>query len=640
MSMTSLHRNGRVWLLLSMAVCAAIYWPGLHGGYLFDDFPNIVANPDINVGRHPGLSDWIHAVWSSHTNLKRPLAMVSFAINVYFTGLNPFPMKLVNLLIHLVNGWLLYRVLVELLAWDARLRGLQPDRNAMHRPAAIIVALWLLLPINVSSVLYVVQRMESLAQMFVLCGLWAYLHLRQPERNGDLKAFAVMMLMTAAGLLSKETAALLPLYALLVEFSLLNFRTDAGPSRRLQLAYTLLVIIPGLLAAFWIIRHDFNAAAYSTRDFTPVERLLSEARVVCHYVVWILLPSPTSLSFYHDQFAISHGLLEPPTTLTASLALASLLAGAIALRRRRPLLSLGILWFFAAHLLTATFIPLELIFEHRNYFASIGALLAAASVTLDLHRREPRAAIAIAVTTLFLYAFMTSMRARDWGDPLQFAYAEVDAHPESPRANYELGRMLVIASGYKPDSPFLPKAIRVLEHNASLPGSSILPLSALILVANRAHQPIDPSWWSQIIRHLSLHPPTIEDVTALQDLSQCQVDGGDCKQQVDEMVQALNAAMSHPGPSTILLMTYGDYVSDHLGDYETAIKAIRRAVAQAPGEIEIQLELIKVLMLGGHADQTAPIVEQLHHENVTPEQSDKLRRMLGLPRAVSSMPLT
>ncbi|MFX8883452.1 hypothetical protein ABTM86_19940, partial [Acinetobacter baumannii] len=83
-------------------------------------------------------------------------------------------------------------------------------------------------------------------------------------------------------------------------------------------------------------------------------------------------------------------------------------------------------------------IPLELVFEHRNYFASIGALLAATSLLADFHRREPRAAMAIVVAMLFLYAFMTAMRARDWSDPLQFAHAEVDAHPDSPRANYEL----------------------------------------------------------------------------------------------------------------------------------------------------------------------------------------------------------
>ena len=70
------------------------------------------------------------------------------------------------------------------------------------------------------------------------------------------------------------------------------------------------------------------------------------------------------------------------------LAVALLAALALVVRKRRPLLALGIAWFLGAQLLTATIVPLELVFEHRNYFASLGVCLAVADLLLLAPRSE------------------------------------------------------------------------------------------------------------------------------------------------------------------------------------------------------------------------------------------------------------
>jgi hypothetical protein len=612
-------------------ICLLIYLPGLWGSFLFDDLPNIVANPDVKVGDHPHWADWMHAAWSAHTDLKRPLAMLSFALNIYFTGLWPLPMKLVNLFIHLGNGLLLYGVAFEILRLNQRRCGLAEDPAMQRHAAALLVAAWLLLPINVSGVLYVVQRMESMAQLFVLAGLWVYLRMRAAESRlprPAWQAFAALIPFTAAGLLAKETAVLLPLYALLLEISLLRF--ESRSPRGFMAMYIALVVVPGVLAGFWLYRHYFNPAQYAERLFTPNQRLLTEAHVLCDYLVWILLPAPDTLSFYHDQYPVSQGLLSPPITLLYFLALGALLLIAAGQRNRRPLVSLGILWFFAAHLLTATFVTLELVFEHRNYFASIGVLLAVSGLLLPLQRSEPRAAALIVAAGLALYSFLTAVRTQDWGDPLQLAYAEVDAHPHSPRANYELGRMLVIASNYKIDSPFMPKAITTLEHAGALPDSSILPISALILVANRSHQPVQPRWWAALTAKLKSQPAGIEDVTALQDLASCQLRKDDCVVQVPETLRAFEAAMTTTRPSSILLMTYGDYVAEHGGDLAFAEQMVRRALDQSPSEAEMQMDLLKYLRLEGKFEEGEPLAARLKTENLTPEQVDKLVRILQL----------
>src|SRR5690348_10975263 len=199
-------------LVAALAITTLVYWPGVYGGYVFDDFPNIVDNVGVHVA-HSTLANWANAAWSSPAStFHRPLASLTFAANWFFSGSNPLPMKVTNICIHLLNGLLLYAMLRELLrAWRAR-RGEQViEEAAAHRLSLLIAAAWLLLPINLMAVLYVVQRMESLCQVFVLAGLWAYLRGRRRmfkavdtrgEHVGLIQATLGIVLGTGLGLLS------------------------------------------------------------------------------------------------------------------------------------------------------------------------------------------------------------------------------------------------------------------------------------------------------------------------------------------------------------------------------------------------------------------------------------------------------
>src|SRR5687768_12950204 len=87
---------------------ALVYWPGLWGGFSFDDNPNIAFNTQLHVTKS-NWDQWVAAAFSSPAKeLPRPLAMLSFAINHLFTGLNPWPMKATNLAIHLCNTALVF----------------------------------------------------------------------------------------------------------------------------------------------------------------------------------------------------------------------------------------------------------------------------------------------------------------------------------------------------------------------------------------------------------------------------------------------------------------------------------------------------------------------------------------------------
>jgi len=229
------------WVLLAVAVIVTVvvYWPGLTGGWVFDDYPNIVDNGAIHITPgHSTLAAWVNSAISSPSSfLHRPLASLTFSLNWYFGGGDPWPFKLTNVIIHLINGVLLFfmlRTLLRLLTLRTESFHLSTESEGFHatdataatRLALIVSAAWMLLPINLMAVLYVVQRMESLCQTFVLAGLWVYLRGRwmmliadnaRRDRHGFALAVSGIVLGTAIGLMSKETAVLLPLFAFLAE---------------------------------------------------------------------------------------------------------------------------------------------------------------------------------------------------------------------------------------------------------------------------------------------------------------------------------------------------------------------------------------------------------------------------------------
>jgi hypothetical protein len=624
-----------------LALTAALYWPGLSGSFLFDDFPNIVGNDAVHV-TSADWQDWKRAAHASPSHdLPRPLAMLSYAANYYFTGLDPWPMKLSNLLIHLFNGALLFAVLRLLFSlWNRRQEAAWPEaKNA--RVALTLSCAWLVCPINLSSVLYVVQRMESLAQTFVLAGLLLYLLGRramQAGAGGAALCAAGLVLGTTVGGLCKETAVLLPLYAFLIEMTVLRFETASRQGRHMLWAlYAVLLLAPAIVGLTWLLPHMLSPAAYAGRPFTLSQRLFTEQRVVADYIAWTLFPRPASLSFYHDDIAVSDGWLSPVTTLGSGLLLAALLTSAAALRRRLPLYSLGIGWYFAAHLLTATIIPLELAFEHRNYFASIGLLLAGGALILEIPPAFKRVQSALAIIAILAFCSVTALRAHEWGNPIRFAYAEALQHPQSPRANYELGRTLTVASGYRPDSKLIDPAMQAFERATALPGSDAASAAGLIIVANHMHREINPEWWRDLTDKLSQRPPSPEDIGSLQSLAACQRKH-ECAPETSQLLSAFMAAMNHTPPSARLLAAYGAFAANELGDYVLAARTLGDAASLSPDVAGYRIDLARVQILEGNtalALDTLQRIDPARLDRSEAQQVEDLKRQIELSGPMS-----
>lgn len=620
-------------LAIALALTLAVYWPGLSGGWLFDDYPNIVDNPGVQP-EGTSLPQLVRAALSSPSSeFKRPLASLSFAVNYLATGLDPYSWKLTNLAIHLLNGLLVFMLAHRLI----RLARSSPERQAPVL-AAFVAAGWLLLPINLTAVLYVVQRMESLANLFVLGGLIGYVTGRQRTLNGRYRqglilCAASVALGTALGMLAKETAVMLPLYAALVEGTLFRFRSVDGKYDGWILSgFVVTLLLPLSLGLVWLLPRLLQPATWETRDFTLGTRLLSEARIVADYIVWTLLPTPNALSFYHDDFRISTGLFSPWATAVSILCLVALAGTALRLRRRQPLLSLGVLLYLGCHLLTGTILPLELIYEHRNYFASLGLMLAVVPPLCALPATATaappfRLARRTSLGGLFVvWSGLTAVTAAAWASPLSLAEELARRAPDSPRAQYELGRTYIVYSRYDPASPFVRMAYAPLERAASLPKSSILPEQALIFMNARMRLPLRDAWWNSLIGKLRARKPGVQDESSLAALTDCQRNGL-CDLPPQKMIEAFVSALDHRAPSPRLLATYADYAWNVLSDQPLALRMIAQCVSGAPHEPAYRITYASMLLASGKPAEAKQQIDALKALNIGGSLDGSIQRL-------------
>lgn len=437
-------------LTLLLLLCGLVYLPGLQGPFVFDDTPNLLTP----------LQDWLHGdiswreivLGNSSGLLGRPLSMLSFLANAAATGLDPAPFKATNLGIHLLCGVLLYALLARLLPRDPSLK------NRAALAALLVTGLWLLHPMQVSTVLYVVQRMAQLSALFTLAGLLVYVHGRQclelgRKRAGWTYLFLVLPALTVAAVLSKENGALLPLLCGVIELGYFRSTPTSPRPRSVQLFFVLSLLLPGAAVLAWYGLHPQKLLGeYDGRLFTLGDRLLTQPRALMHYMGALLLPSGPSLGVYTDDFVVSRSLLNPPGTLWSIIGLVLLAIAAWVVRVRIPAFFTGIGLYLAGHLLESTVFPLEMYFEHRNYLPSAGFFLAVVGLgswclskllpLTDHPERTRRSVQWGSVALLLMLGVATWARAGVWSSLEVLTAQGLSQHPQSVRANIDAARVL------------------------------------------------------------------------------------------------------------------------------------------------------------------------------------------------------
>ena len=373
--MYSQKKNLVTFLFLFLLVFFA-YSTNYKASWHFDDYPNLLDNPKIHVNDFK-LKNFKEALFAgydkgqySSKKMYRPVPMLTFALNWYIGKDNVLGYHIVNNAIHLVTTIFLFLTVLNLLK--------SPKLRIKHQGNEYLIAFlsaifWALNPIQTQAVTYLVQRMASFGAMFYIIGIYFYLKARMSSSMHNRCLFIAGCLLSfvlAVG--SKENTVTFPVAVAMIEILFFQDLKDRDNRRKVVGAVTISgIFLAAILTILYIkgtVPHHFKG--YENRTFTMRERLMTEPRIIMYYLSQIFYPIASRFSLVHD-IKISTSLLKPWTTILSIFAIILLLGIGFSQIIKRPIIALGIFFYFMNHIIESTAIPLELIFEHRNYLPSL-----------------------------------------------------------------------------------------------------------------------------------------------------------------------------------------------------------------------------------------------------------------------------
>lgn len=429
--------------------------------FLFDDYTSIVDNPEVIGGKK---------LWDIllHGGPRR-IADISFAVNYRLHDLQLAGYHITNLAIHLSAAVVLYFLSASLLdSMNLVYPSGEPETGESARITARFIPLATALvfvchPLQTQAVTYIVQRHTSLATLFYLLALLAYIKGRITLEQGGLKGgvlfwWVILSAMSLLAFYTKQIAFSLPLMILMLELGLFRGRlfkryliVTAVAGALLLLTMLLPTVMSGSVADIMFdLRHTTSEDTY----FSRTSYLLTQTRVVVTYLRLLVLPVQQNLDYDYPVFSSLRN-----SEVIASLILHGILmAAAFVLYRRSQhqltsadrrrgsclrLIAVGIAWFYIALIIESSFIPItDVIMEHRVYLPSAGfaiVLAALARLIGSKFQHGVRFQWLALATVCLVFSTMTIARNHVWGDEVRFWQDAASKSPRKARVFTNLG---------------------------------------------------------------------------------------------------------------------------------------------------------------------------------------------------------
>ncbi len=447
------------------------YFNALSAPFYFDDTGNIIGNTCLYL--ESLTVEKIQNIFSMYQpSPGRKIANITFALNYYFGRLNPVGFHVVNIALHIINAWLVFSLFCR---YFTLLNSARKNSSRYVILAGLAALLWVTNPIQTNAVTYVVQRMTSLSVTFVLLSLITYLKgrvlLQQSLAKRELVKivfyFLVSSLCFVCGVYSKEIAAILPVLVFCHEIYFFDF---FALRKKYPKYFYLFCAFCGIVFVSLVYRFlgiNFIAgilSGYAGRDFTLTERLLTESRVVFHYMSLFLFPVAERFHLYYDSYQLSTSLFSPITTVFSLFGLAAWLGAIFYFFKRNRPISFGLLWMLLTLLIESTFIPLEIVFEHRFYLPSVGfVLLVVLAVEYLFSKINISRTVTYGVLSVFAINSIVGTISRNmtWQDELAFSAHEMNASPTSVRTLINLSEILINRGRYIAAKKYLDQALEL-----------------------------------------------------------------------------------------------------------------------------------------------------------------------------------
>lgn len=452
-----------------------LYQPGLYSIFLLDDHINL---KDLStIHSYKDIQNLIAVTFNGiSSQAGRPISMFSFVLQFESWPNHPYSFKLVNVLIHLINGLLIFLLSRSITTYPS----LAFSEKEASIISLLIASFWVVHPIQVSTVLYTVQRMTELSALFTLSGLLLYVKGRKALVTDQcIKNYFIisigLIIGLLLGILSKENAILICLFVLSLEGTIFRHHQTNGLFR-IWLALFTYVPLATLFIYLAPKIYPYLFTEYPIRTYSAIERLLTEFRILSDYLFKIWLPRLGTYGLFHANFEISTSIINPINTLFSFIFIVSLLITGFRLRKKNPLTSFGIFFFFSAHALESTLLNLELYFEHRNYLASFGAIVVLINLLFQFYHSEHfsksiRKILFVSITLVWLLVstLITWNENKLWSLPDIQAKIWAESNPNSYRAQGHYSHILTQMGKFNEAYQNYQKNMDILTRDAAIP---------------------------------------------------------------------------------------------------------------------------------------------------------------------------
>jgi tetratricopeptide (TPR) repeat protein len=484
--------NRKYYILALIALLGIlIYSNTFNVPFQFDDDAYVVNNPSIrgfstflspqeittgNTISPTGIPPALRSAF-----MTRIMGYLSLAVNYRLHGLDVTGYHLVNLLLHILNAWLLYLILTHTFG-RSPLPGRELNDETPSTLPLIAALLFLCHPIQTHAVTYVTSRFVLLAAFFSLLSLASYIRFRTAAPGPGRFAFmALAILSAAAAMMTKEFTFTLPFLIALYEFSFFagslreHLRKLVPLGLTLPIIPLLIFIQQGSITALDSTMRTITAADSS--QISRIDYLLTQFRVIVLYLRLLIFPVGQNVD--HD-IPVQHSLATPEVLGSLILLLAlltwachrywrSLRSGASPESRIIPF---GVFWFFMALSVESSIIPLgELVAEYRLYLPSVGMIMActalggATAVRFSLNRTLFNTFATLLIITL---CGATLLRNRVWQSEISLWQDAAKKSPAKVRPHQNLALYYGIKGRLDEARRELEKAIAIEPRNFEL----------------------------------------------------------------------------------------------------------------------------------------------------------------------------
>jgi len=584
------------------------YSSSLTASWHMDDISNIVRNEKIHLSQFD-LDSMIDTFFAGATGkLYRPIPMASFALNWYYSGAGVLGFHLVNIFVHCLNGLLLFVVVLSLLQ-TPRLSGIYSD-SEMHWIALLASLFWALNPVQTQAVTYIVQRMASMAALFYLAGIYLYLRYKNTAFVGSRIAFlGATVASYLLAILSKENAALFPISIYLIETIFFAANETLQKKRKQWIVPVTLVLFTLVLGILFFVMErgnplQFIENLYANRPFSALQRLLTEPRVLLFYLSLLFVPVPARLSLCHD-ITVSNTLFEPWTTLPAIFAVFFMVSLCFAYYRKKPLITFACLFFFLNHGVESTILPLELVFEHRNYLPSFFIFLPIASFVIRLYRRPLFSnsyghylSVGTVCLIICLLCNWTFARNMAWQSERSLWEEEISKNPQLARPYHNLAWGYYQSRGQYEEALTLYKKALTMKHHSTFEVASTLNNMGRVYYLTEDYDQALHFFEKSIHEHPQPKIAEYQIVMTLIQLYRWQ----DALKIIDSAIQ-----INEFDPFYYKLK---GIVQSKLGNDAGAATALRRSLIQNPDAVDTRAHLSLVLSRAGRFEEAIDILSE------------------------------